>query len=288
MKNLPSPSDLGYFLEVVSASNLSRAAERLGISQPALTLAMQRLEQSFGVKLLIRGKTGVKATHAGQRLVSQARVLLHEWEKIRDSARQDHTEVSGSFTIGCHPSVALYSLPGFVPALLKRHPKLELKLSHDLSRRITEDVVSFRIDFGIVVNPVPHPDLVIQNLCRDEVTFWCAPGGERDVLVCDPELIQTQALLKQQARKGKPFARTISSSNLEVVASLTASGAGVGILPSRVARQAGGSTKGSRLAPLSADAPRYADQVCLVYRADAQKSRASRVISQAIVASFAE
>lgn len=285
MNQLPSPSDLQYFLEVAGTSNLSRAAERLGISQPALSLAMQRLEHSFGLQLLIRGKTGVQTTHAGQRLVQQARTLLAEWAKIRESARREQDEVSGTFTLGCHPSVALYSLPGFLPQLLKRHPHLEFKLLHDLSRRITEDVISFRVDFGIVVNPVPHPDLVIQTLAQDQVTLWCAPGGERGTLIYDPDLAQSQALLKQCARKGLKFDRTLTSSSLEIVASLTAAGGGVGILPTRVAKQVARS-KGSRLEPIAADAPRFADEISLVYRADAQKSQASKAIAKAITASF--
>lgn len=283
MQNLPSPSDLQYFLEVAHTSNLSRAAERLGISQPALSLAMQRLENSFGVPLLIRGKTGVQPTHQGQRLLHQARVLLAEWEKIRESALRDQSEVAGSFTLGCHASVALYSLPGFLPDLLKKHPMLEFKLIHDLSRKITEEVISFRADFGIVVNPVPHPDLVIQLLCKDEVTFWSVPGAPRDILLYDPDLIQSQTLLKQAAKKGLRFARTIPSSNLEVVASLAAHGAGVGVLPSRVALR----SKGTKLQPFEGgSAPTFLDQVSLIYRADAQKSRASRAISEAVIQSF--
>jgi DNA-binding transcriptional LysR family regulator len=284
MQPLPSPSELQYFLEVAQTSNLSRAAERLGISQPALSLAMQRLEHSFGVPLLIRGKTGVKLTHAGQKLVHQARVLIHEWEKVRGVALRDHSEVSGTFVLGCHPSVAIYSLPEILPGLMRSHPGLEIKLVHDLSRKITEEVISFKVDFGIVVNPVPHPDLVIHELCRDEVSFWCAPGADRDVLVYDPDLVQSQSVLKQAARKGIRFERMIPSSNLEVVAALAASGTGVGLLPSRVARR----TKSTKLQPLPGDPPSFSDQVTLIYRADAQKSKASKVIAQAIGKAFEE
>lgn len=282
MHQLPSPSDLQYFIEVASCSNLSRAAERLGISQPALSLAMQRLESSFGVKLLIRGKTGVKVTHAGQKLSQQARVLLGEWEKIRDTTLRDQSEMTGSFTLGCHPSVALYSLPGFLPALLKAHPRLEFKLAHDLSRKITEDVISFRVDFGIVVNPVPHPDLVIVALCSDEVRLWCVPGADRGVLLYDPDLAQSQAILKQATRKGIRFKRLIPTSSLELAASLTADGVGVGLLPTRVARW----TQSPKLVPLPGDSSKFVDSVSLVYRADAQRSRASKTISAAIIESF--
>jgi DNA-binding transcriptional LysR family regulator len=284
MSNLPSPSDLQYFIEVAGTSNLSRAAERLGISQPALSLAMQRLETSFGVKLLIRGKTGVKVTHAGQKLTTQARVLLGEWEKIRESTLREQSEVGGSFTLGCHPSVALYSLPGFLPGLIKAHPKLEFKLVHDLSRKITEDVISFRVDFGIVVNPVPHPDLVIVTLCTDEVRLWCVPGADKSVLIYDPDLMQSQAIVKQATRKGLRFERLLPTSSLEVAASLAAGGVGVGLLPTRVAQW----TRSAKLAPLAGDTPKFQDSVCLTYRADAQRSRASKAIGAAIIESFRE
>src|SRR5688500_16984767 len=112
---MPSPSELQYFIEVAGTLNVSRAAERLGISQPTLSLAIQRLENSFGAPLLIRTKSGVKLTHAGQRLVTQARALVHEWEKIRGDALRDETEIRGRYIVGCHPSVALYSLPNFLP-----------------------------------------------------------------------------------------------------------------------------------------------------------------------------
>src|ERR1700744_1175921 len=103
---IPSPSELHYFIEVTNTLNVSRAAERLGISQPTLSLAIQRLEGSFGAPLLIRTKSGVRLTHAGQKLVAQARALLHEWDKIRDEARRDESEIRGRYVIGCHVSVA--------------------------------------------------------------------------------------------------------------------------------------------------------------------------------------
>src|ERR1700689_3984492 len=105
---IPSPTELRYFLEISGTLNMSRAAERLGVSQPALTLAMGRLEESFGQKVLLRGKTGVRLTRAGEKLATQARALLGEWEKIKGDATKDEKELEGRYTIGCHPSVALY------------------------------------------------------------------------------------------------------------------------------------------------------------------------------------
>src|SRR5882724_6957198 len=103
---IPSPSELHYFLEVAHSLNMSRAAERLGISQPALTFAIQRLESSLDQKVLVRGKTGVQLTTAGKNLVLKARQLLEDWERIRADAAKDETEIRGRYTIGCHHSVA--------------------------------------------------------------------------------------------------------------------------------------------------------------------------------------
>jgi DNA-binding transcriptional LysR family regulator len=277
---LPSPSELRYFLEIAGTLNLSRAAERLGISQPTLSLAVQRLERSFGSPLLIRGKSGVQLTHGGRRLASRARQLVEEWDKVRGDVLESQGTPSGRYVIGCHPSVAMYRLPDFLPALLSANPALEIKLVHDLSRRITEDVISFKVDFGIVVNPARHPDLVVKLLCRDVVSLWVGPGRsqQQNTLICDPELLQTQSILKQLGRAGLSFARVLPSSNLDVITALVAAGAGVGVLPERVARR----IPAQGLKPFSKTAPRFEDEVCLVYRADAQRSAGSRAIAEAI------
>lgn len=278
---IPSPAELHYFVEVAGTLNISRAAERLGISQPSLSLAVKRLEDTLGAELLVRSKSGVNLTRAGQKFVAQARLLLHEWERLRSEALREEAEPAGRFIIGCHPSVALYTLPHVLPDLLERYPQLEIKLVHGLSRQVTDDVIGFKIDFGIVVNPVEHPDLVIKTLAKDEVTVWTAGGSEalaaaeagRGVLICDPELLQTQSILKQLAKKGLAFPRVLTSSNLEVVTSLTAAGVGAGILPGRVAQR----DAHLKLVPVKGG-PKFQDRICLAYRADAQKSAASKTL----------
>jgi DNA-binding transcriptional LysR family regulator len=276
---LPSPAELRYFIEVANTLNISRASERLGISQPTLSLAIKRLETSFGMPLLVRGKTGVKLTQGGQKLITHARLMIEDWEKLKGDALRADSEISGRYTIGCHPSVALYSLPHFLPRLMKDNPSLDIKIVHDLSRKITEDVISFKADFGIVVNPVEHPDLVIKLLCKDEVTLWSRAGEDvPPILLCDPDLLQTQALLKQISKHGLHFDRVVTSSSLEVVTALVAEGAGVGVLPTRVALR----VKAMGLKHHAKNIPKQQDQICLIYRADAQKSFAGRAIAKVI------
>ena len=284
---LPSSAELTYFVEVASTLNISRAAERLGISQPSLSLAVKRLEDTLGIELLIRGKSGVHLTRAGQKFVSQARVLLHEWDRLSEATVRDEAQLTGRYVIGCHSSVALYTLPNIVPGLMSKHSELELKITHGLSRQVTDDVIGFKTDFGIVVNPVEHPDLVIKTLGKDEVTLWTDQGGVsaaqaqdgKGVLICDPDLLQTQAIQKQMVKKGMIFTRVITSSSLEVITTLVAAKAGVGILPGRVAMR--DRHQGLQMV---VGAPSFQDKICLIYRADAQKTTASKALIAAVAA----
>lgn len=282
----PTYNDISYFIEVADTRNISRAAERLGISQPSLSSAMMRLEASLGADLLIRNKTGVQLTKSGLELKTKGRLLLLNWEQLKADINKQECAVSGEYVLGCHPSVALYSLSKFLPALVQKHPELNIKLVHDLSRKITERVVSFEVDFGIVVNPIRHPDLVIKKLCVDEVSFWTASKpsstqilkSKSGILICDLDLIQVQKLIDDLQKQKLGFRRIIHSSSLEVITDLTASGIGVGLLPKRVATR----IEANGLKPLDDLLPVFEDQINLVYRADSQKTKGSQIIIDAI------
>ena len=287
---LPSPTDLHYFLEAANTQNFSRAAERLGITQPSLSLAIQRLEADLGEKVFLRSKRGVTLTQGGKLLLIQTRNLLEVWNGVRADARGSMQTIKGSYILGCHPSVALYSLSLFLPKVLVAHPDLQVDLVHDLSRKITEGVVTSRIDLGIVVNPQRHPDLLIKKLADDDVGFWVRDGkkqegfsdrgGKGHILIYDPELIQSQVLLKKAVKSGFNPTRIIKSRSLEVVAELTASGCGIGVLPSRVAERSS-----KKIIPL-AGAPFYRDEICLVMRVENKSVAAMRCLAEAVAEGF--
>lgn len=272
---LPSHTDLIYFIEVANILNISRAAESLGITQPSLTLAIRRLESALGETILNRHKRGVTLTRAGTQLLSHARNLLEQWENIKSKTRASVYEIQGSFTIGCHISVALHTLPKFLPKLIEDNSNLEIKLHHELSRKITEKIINHKIDIGIVANPLKHPDLVIQHLYDDKVSLW-SNGKKRNstVLICDPELIQTRSILKKTQKAGGFYERLITTNSLEEIAVLTQAGCGVGILPSRVANH-------FKLTMLD-NKHYYEDEICLVYRGENRHIKSIQVITQAI------
>lgn len=282
---LPSPDELEYFVEIANTLNLSRASERLGITQPSLSLAVKRLEQSVGTQLLIRHKQGVTLTQAGKQLLLHTKQLLQQWQNTKAHALASQQEVQGYFTLGCHSTIAMHMVSGFLADLLEKYPKLELHLKHDISRRITERVINLSIDIGIVTNPFQHPDLIIRKLCDDKVTFWVGNGkreiqnihSKQAIILCDPDLTQTQSLLKKCKKSGILTDRIMAMNSLEVVANLTANGCGIGILPTRVAK----SLYPAKLKSI-ANAPVYSDEICLIYRNENRNVEAIQTVVRII------
>jgi LysR family transcriptional regulator, cell division regulator len=141
-------------------------------------------------------------------------------------------------------------------------------------------------DFGIVVNPLQHPDLMIKELWKDTVLLWTSNSGSglqdlktgKAVLICDLELIQTESVMKQIKKSQFQFQRLVTSSSLQVIASLVGSGAGIGILPTRVAKN---SALNLALKPVKGSSE-FADRHCLIFHADAQRSRAIRNLAHEI------
>lgn len=278
--SLPSASDLRYFLEVYNIKNISRAAERLGITQPSLSLSLKRLEGLLTVKLFARSKSGVVPTKEGDVLAKDVEALLNEWSRIGDKAKDANESVKGSVRIGCHASVAMYAVKPWIKNLTAKYSELDIFFSHDLSRKILEQVVSFKLDIGLVINPVPHPDLVIKTLTFDEVTLRKAKikGVNTSTLIYDPALMQVQSLLGSLKKKKITFQRHLTTSNLEFVEHLTSLGVGVGVLPLKVCK--------SNTEIFEPSLKPFKDELCLVYRADLPKTKSFEVVIAEIKKSF--
>ena len=278
-----SPADLKYFSDVAKTLNMSRSAERLGISQPSISLALQRLEHNIGTPLFIRSKRGVTLTQAGKQLHTHVSSLLQSWDDIKAQALASEHDVQGDYTLGIHTSMALNMLPGVLPKIMTQYPKLNITLKHDLSRNITEGIIGMNIDMGIVVNPIQHPDLIIHPLWTGEVTFWYPqtpqnetqdPTNDKAIILMDPTLIRSQNLLKSYKEQGFTYARILPSNSLEVIAELVSQGCGIGILPINVAIRASGSLKRVE------NAPDFKDDHCFIYRVENKNIQTIKTIFQ--------
>jgi DNA-binding transcriptional LysR family regulator len=270
---LATPNEIEYFIEVYQTRHVSKSAIRLGVTQPTLTLSLQRLEEKLGAKLFHRTKQGVIATEQGTLFYKKAHGLLDSWNDLHHDLGQSMENIQGHFKIGCHQSVGAYTLPIFLESLQKEAPGIEIDLVHDFSRKITERVVSYDIDLGFVVNPVRHPDLVLKKMGDDRVLFWRAKGSGSipKRIFADRSLMQIQEILGKTHAKEFSDWKLINSGSLELIRTLTLAGQGIGILPERVAK-----ADGADLVPYDLKLPIFEDKIFVAYRKDVLANRAGR------------
>ncbi len=150
---------LRYFVAVAETGNLSRAAEKLFIAQPPLSLQIRQLEEALGEPLFIRHPKGVRLTAAGQALLPEARSLLDRAARLGDLVQQrgaDGAGLGGTFSLGYVPSASSTLLPELVRALRQLHPRLNLSLRELISDEQTEALVAGQIDAGIARTNARH------------------------------------------------------------------------------------------------------------------------------------
>lgn len=270
---------LKYFKTIARIGNMSRAAKELHVSQPTLTVAIKKLEDLLGVLLFERSKKGVTLTEAGLQIYQYSDQMTELWdEMLREAGSRDQT-VKGTVRLGVHPSVARYTLPLFLPALLKEHPKMTVQLSIELSRHVLQMIRDGSIEVGLVMNPEPVPDLVIKEVCTDEVTIWKKKNtSNQETLIYDPNLFQTQTILQRLEKRDLRYERRIPCTNLEVIESLLMAGAGHAILPRRVIP-----ANAKDIEEAHPQIPGFKDSLRLVYRSNFKKTATGKTFIDAVL-----
>jgi DNA-binding transcriptional LysR family regulator len=240
------------------------AARKLEISQPALSESLKRLEKDLGYVLFYRSRLGIKLTSSGKIFLTKAKTLVQSIENLEIVSDKENIFGGRSITIGCHPTVAQYTIPKTLSFLKKHAPDYKVELRHDLSRHIQTEIQRGNIDIGIIINAVEVPDLIIQKLAIDAFGVWATHDKETpDTIVCNLNLFQTKSILKKW--KNKP-SKIISTDSLELICKLVDEKIGYGIIPERAVVLSGLNLKGLKLLPS------FKDEICLVYRPEFGKS----------------
>jgi DNA-binding transcriptional LysR family regulator len=143
-------------------------------------------------------------------------------------------------------------------------------------------VLAHKLDLAVVTDPPAHPDLVIRPLRKDTVGFFSIEpklSPKESILICDPQLKHTQILLGKLTRKRLSFRKTITSSSLDVIARLVASGVGTGILPANAI-----DSLNDRNVRLIEDLPKSHGEICLVFRHELMRLKAFQEMVRLILA----
>ena len=146
-------NELRYIVAVSQERNFRRAAERVFISQPALSLAIQKLENELGVQIFERSRTAVSVTAIGELVVAQAQRALEEIAQIKEIASLGRDHLIGNLSIGAIYTVGPYLLPSLIPLLKRKAPHMPLEMEENLTANLEKLLINGRLDVIIIALP---------------------------------------------------------------------------------------------------------------------------------------
>jgi DNA-binding transcriptional LysR family regulator len=155
-----------YFVAVAEELNLTRAASKLRVAQPALSRQIRDIEQELKVQLFERLRAGVQLTRAGRAFYPRARQVLAEAAEAANAARNSAAEISGRLTLGYPSGLHLNYLAPAIAQFRKAHPQVEFDFVHDLPPEQLKALRDSRIDIGLVTMPLRADDLDYQVIWR--------------------------------------------------------------------------------------------------------------------------
>ena len=166
---------LAAFVTVVEKKSFSQAAERLGITQPAVSLQIRALEKRLGSQLLDRSGRRVEPTEAGKRLYRNAQRVLAAEEQLLDELSEGE-RVAGRFELGASTGPGGSVVPVLLAELARTYPEVSVALTVADTHRIVELVADRGLELGIVGFARRHRSVVFEPLFRDQVVLACPPG----------------------------------------------------------------------------------------------------------------
>jgi LysR family hydrogen peroxide-inducible transcriptional activator len=164
---------LRYFLSVAHHQNFTRAAEELGVSQPALSRSIQKLEEELGQPVFERKSRRLSLTDAGDLLQSRAHQVLTILEDTKAEITDDGQ--SGRVRIGAIPTIAPYFLPKILRQFARRYPKASIVVQEDTTDHLIKSCDQGEIDLAILALPISAKHLEVEELFEEEMYLVVAP-----------------------------------------------------------------------------------------------------------------
>ena len=242
---------LRYFVALAETRNFHRAAERLHMSQPPLTVAIRKLEEELGAALFVRGTRGVTLTPAGRASLAAARATLDQAERFRETAREGAAGERGRLRIGFIGSATFELLPRIIPEYRRRYPAVELVLEEATSVEIVRKLIAGELDVGLVRLPLMEVAAVDTMVFDPDEMHVALPQGSPfaqarsvrlEALAGEPFILQSGISVLHSvtlnACHAAGFVPVVAQQapQLSAVLALVRSGLGVALVPSRAAR----------------------------------------------------
>lgn len=160
---------LKYFIGIVDAGSVTRAAQYLHVAQPALSAQIVNLETELGVQLLVRSVRGVTCTGAGSTFYKHAQQILRQCSQALAATRDSGDELSGKVSVGMPSSVGSLAGVALLGQIASAYPNIRLQLTDSPSAHLTELLLQGRLDIAILFTGEPLKGLVCENLFTESL-----------------------------------------------------------------------------------------------------------------------
>lgn len=240
------------FIKVMQTGSISLAAEKLFLTQPAVTKRIQGLESYFNIQLFESVGRGIQPTQAAYQLLPQVSKWLIELEDIQRNLSQLQDNVQGKLKVGASHHIGLHHLPAYLKYFVQQYPQVELDVHFVDSEQAHELVLSGELELAFLTLP-PQQDhrLCYQTLWHDDLKFVCAPfhpliqkhSLQLEDLVVYPSLLPSahtytsQITLAEFAKHGLKPQAAMSTNPLESIRMLVSIGLGWSVLPQTLINQ---------------------------------------------------
>lgn len=162
---------LRSLLAVADTGSITEAADRVGVTQPALSRRLQQLEEHLGAELLSRGRKGAELTEIGRLVESEARILVNRYDHLREQVRAHQGLEGGTVRIGGGATAVSFLLPKAIASFQQHHPGVRFHLKEAGSIEVAEDVISGDLELGLVTLPIQDRELSLWPLLTDRIVL---------------------------------------------------------------------------------------------------------------------
>ena len=159
------------FLAVAECGAITTAAERIGLTQPALSRRIQQLEEDLGVELLVRGRKGAVLTEIGRLVQSEAQGIVARYEQMREMVSSQQRLEGGTVRIGGGATAVSFILPEAIAAFQAAYPRVRFHMREAGSSEIADNVATGHLELGVVTLPVRDRELEVTPLTNDMIVL---------------------------------------------------------------------------------------------------------------------
>ncbi len=165
-------TQLEYIVALDRHRHFVQASEKCFVTQPTLSMQIQKLEKELGVKIFDRTKQPVIPTEIGTSIIEQARIILRESKRIELLINDQKDIMTGELRIGIIPTLAPYLLPHLFKRMREKYPQLNLVVKETITEEVIQELKKNRLDCGLVVTPLKDPSIKEHVLFYEELFVY--------------------------------------------------------------------------------------------------------------------